>query len=77
MPKQSLSTSSLKVSFLFYLSVRQKLIFEVFHEAKPPKLVGRAETSLGEIFGSPEHGLVRDLEANGKKQGKIVIRCEK
>ncbi len=60
---------------IIYPIVKQKLIFEVYHEAKPPKMVGKTETSLGEIFGSPEHGLVRDLENNGKKQGKIVIRC--
>jgi len=48
-------------SFSIFL-VRQKLVFEVYHESKPAKLVGKTETSLGEIFGSPEHGLVRDLE---------------
>jgi hypothetical protein len=36
------------------------------------------ETSVGEIFGSPEHGLVRDLlNKKNKKAGKIVIRSEK
>ncbi len=39
--------------------------------------MGRIETSLGEIFGSPEHGLVKDLMNNGKKAGKIILRSEK
>jgi len=35
------------------------------------------ESSVGEIFGSPEHGLIRDLKNKDKKAGKIVVRCEK
>jgi len=40
-------------------------------------LVGKFETSLGEIFGSPEHGLIRDLKNAKKNSGKIIVRCEK
>jgi len=58
--------------------VKQKLIFEVFHYSNPPRLVGKTESSLGEIFGAPSHGLVRDLmNKDNKKSGKIVIRSEK
>jgi hypothetical protein len=39
--------------------------------------VGRVETSVGEIFGSPEHGLVKDLLNKNKKAGKIILRSEK
>ena len=50
----------------------------MFHEANPPKLVGRVETTLGEIFGSPNNGLTRDLLDNkNKKSGQIIVRCEK
>lgn len=35
------------------------------------------ESSVGEIFGSPEHGLIRDLRKGNKKAGKIIVRCEK
>jgi hypothetical protein len=35
------------------------------------------ESSVGEIFGSPEHGLIRDLRNGNKKAGKIIVRCEK
>ena len=35
------------------------------------------ETSIGEVFGSPEHGLIRDLINGKKKAGKIIVRCEK
>lgn len=33
--------------------VKQKLIFEVYHYESIPRLVGKMETSVGEIFGSP------------------------
>lgn len=32
---------------LFLNSVRQKLVFEVYHFDKPPKLVGKAESTVG------------------------------
>ena len=35
------------------------------------------ESSIGEIFGSPEHGLIKDLKNGGKKAGKVIVRCEK
>ena len=58
--------------------VRQKLLFEVFHEAKPPKLVGRLEATVGEIFGSPTNGLIRNLaDEKNSDRGKLIIRCEK
>lgn len=35
------------------------------------------ESSIGEIFGSPEHGLIKNLINKNKKAGKIIVRCEK
>lgn len=35
------------------------------------------QTSVGEVFGSPEHGLIRDLRNGNKKAGKIIVRFEK
>lgn len=32
---------------------------------------------MGEVFGSPDHGLMKDLTNKGKKSGKIIVRCEK
>ena len=58
--------------------VKQKLIFEIYHESKPPKLVGTVESSIGEIFGSPYNGMIKPLiNQNKKEQGKIIVRCEK
>jgi hypothetical protein len=58
-----------KVTF-FINSVRQKLVFEVYHFDKPPKLVGKAESTVGEIFGSPNNGLKKPLfDRNGKISG--------
>lgn len=55
---------------LSLLVVRQKLKFEVYHEANPPKLVGTAESTLGEVFGSPDNGLKKDLiDRKAKKSG--------
>jgi hypothetical protein len=39
--------------------------------------VGTFESSVGGIFGSPEHGLMGDLLNKNKKAGKIVVRCER
>lgn len=64
-------------SKLYLYPVKQKLIFEVYHYEHNPRLVGRMESSVGEIFGSPEHGLIRDLINKTKKAGKIIVRCEK
>ena len=58
--------------------VRQKLKLEVYHEASPPKLVGRCESSVGEIFGSPHNGLNKPINnQKGKKTGELIIKCEK
>ena len=35
------------------------LEIEVYHEASPPKLIGKAEASIGEIFGARQKGLKR------------------
>lgn len=43
------------------MKVRQMLILEVYHEASPPKLVGKAECSVGEVFGSQSNGLRKPL----------------
>ena len=76
MPKPSSLTSSSKVSY-YLIIVKQTLVFEIYHYESPPKLVGKMESSVGEIFGSPEHGLIRDLKKGNKKAGKIIVRCEK
>ena len=58
--------------------VRQKLTFEVFNDGKSPVLIGRLETSVGEIFGSPTNGLIKPIKnVEGEETGKIVVRCEK
>lgn len=58
--------------------VRQKLRLEVYHEDKPAKLVGALNTTIGEIFGSPQNGFKKDIINNkGKASGQIVVRCEK
>jgi hypothetical protein len=50
----------------------------VFHEDSPPKLVGEVETTLGEIFGSTNNGLRKELhDKKGKRGGDIIIKCEK
>ena len=49
---------SLKVLLLLSI-VRQMLEIEVYHEASPPKLIGKAEASIGEIFGARQKGLKR------------------
>ena len=65
-------------STFYLISVRQKLTFQIYHEANPPQLVGKFETSLGEIFGSPTNGLIRPIKNKEDKEGgKIIIRCEK
>jgi hypothetical protein len=46
MHKQSQSNIFSKVYFFLTL-VRQKLVFEVYHEASVPKLVGKVESTLG------------------------------
>lgn len=77
MLKPSSLTTSSKVT-LSLNSVRQKLVFEVYHFDKPPKLVGKAEASVGEIFGSPNNGLKRPLlNRSNKVDGEIIVRFEK
>ena len=77
MLKQSPLNTSSKVFFCLNL-VRQKLRLEVYHEDKPAKLVGALNTTIGEIFGSPQNGFKKDIINNkGKASGQIVVRCEK
>ena len=52
-----------------WLIVRQKLRLEVFHEHNPPKLIGIAETSIGEVFGSPTNGMKKILTNEKKEKG--------
>lgn len=56
--------------------VRQLLLFEVYHESNPPLLVGTAEASVGEVFGSREKRCIKPLlDKQGKEAGKIIVRC--
>ena len=53
------------------------LILEVYHEASPPKLVGKTECSVGEVFGSQTNGLRKPLTNHkNKTTGEIIVRCE-
>ena len=56
--------------------MRQKLTFEIYHDEKHPKLIGKLESSVGEIFGSPINGLIKPIvNQKGEETGKIIIRC--
>ena len=37
-------------------------MFEIFNEGKPAKLIGRLETSVGQIFGSPSNGFIKPIK---------------
>lgn len=45
--KLQLLNTSFKVIYLSIIKVRQKLSFEVYHYEKIPKLVGKAEATVG------------------------------
>ena len=52
--------------------VRQKLVFEVYHMDKPPKLVGKAESTVGQIFGSPSNGLKNGMPKSTENFSHII-----
>ncbi len=37
-------------------------MFEIFEDRKPAKLIGKLETSVGQIFGSPSNGFIKAIK---------------
>mmetsp|Transcript_31058 Transcript_31058/g.28252 ORF Transcript_31058/g.28252 Transcript_31058/m.28252 type:complete len:419 (+) Transcript_31058:99-1355(+) len=63
----------------YHFEVKQKLKFSVIDIDGPnsEEFVGECFTSLGEIVGARNQTSIFNIEHKGKKNGKLVVQCEK
>lgn len=51
---------------------------EVYHEEKGGIYIGKAQASIGQIFGSRKKGVQRPIvSSDSKEKGKMLMKCEK